>query len=471
MDRWTPEPAFAPGIAVTDGDSGAEKVHVMWATASQSNPITEDVMWYAGWTGQPWPPPTPYIAALGSTNPRLAVGPQNHLHAAFLTSRPGGPYDADYVERLSTDDAPFPPPENDPNRLLFPTTTDSNDVGLAVSTGSDGLERGHLVWSEAAGGSGSPPLYYGRAHREPTSLTPSGDAMSPLGAAGCLDTLSSPDCYRGYRASVAVVDVPGGSAKSLVVVWEGRDVFAPQTPVVYSGTRRLCPPDQTCLWTPPQPVSNNQLNKVGGTRQACSAQDPQPSLRAVAPSVALSPRGTLHAVWLQQRQADGPYYVHTARLVYDDAAQDFCWDYYEPITADPVPAENVRTSRFERPRLAFDQQGRRYAVWNVGFQRIVVATSDLDAAASTGDHDVYAPWQTQGAINTGDCTSARGVRDVDVATKTKREGQGSGAQFVHVVWTVVNPDSLNRGRICYARLGYGYQSFMPGIQRGGMLGR
>lgn len=463
MARWSSEPAFAPSVAVTSAPSEAETVHVMWSTESQTDPITDDVMWYANWTGQPWPPPANYIAALGSRNARLAVGPLGHLHAAFMSYHPSqNSYDADYVERLTDQEAPLPPPENDPNQLLFPTAFDMNDPGLAVSTGADGLERGHVVWSEYSSGP-RPPLYYGRAYRQPNSFTTTVEALGPIGAAGCLDApASSPDCYRGYKPSVAVVERPGGSDKDLVVVWEGRDNFAPSTPVIYSGTRRLCPPDQTCLWSTPQPVSNNQLNKTGKARQVCSAQEPQPTLRAVAPSIAMSPRRTLHAVWLQQLQANGPYYVYTARLVYDQAAQNYCWDYFETIPTEPVPAESVQLARFEPPRLAFDQQRRRYAVWNVGFQRVVVATSDLDEAASTGDHDVYRPWQAHNPINTGDCAGPNGVRGVDVAA---REG---GGQFVHVVWTAVNSGG-GRGEICYARLGYGYQTFVPRIDKAGNL--
>ncbi|MCW5850231.1 MAG: hypothetical protein KIT87_09120 [Anaerolineae bacterium] len=463
MARWSSEPAFAPSIAVTAATAGAETVHVMWSTESQTDPITDDVMWYANWTGQPWPPPANYLAALGSRNPRLAVGPQNHLHAAFMSYHPSqNSYDADYVERLTDDESPLPPPENDPNQLLFPTAFDMNDLGLAVSRGADGLERGHVVWSEYSGGN-RPALYYGRAQRQPNSLATTGEALGPLGAAGCLDpSSSSPDCYRGYKPSVAVLTRPGGAGQDLVVVWEGRDNFAPATPVIYAGTRRLCPPDQTCLWTSPQPVSNNQLSKRSKTSQMCGAQNPQPALRAIAPSIALSPRSTLHAIWLQQLQADGPYYVHTARLVYDQAAQDYCWDYYETIPVEPVPAESVRLARFEPPRLAFDQQRRRYAVWNVGFQRVVVATSDLDTAASTADYDAYRPWQAQGRINTAECAGENGVRGVDVAARE------SGSQFVHVVWTAVN-SGADRGRICYARLGYGYQTFVPRIDKAGSL--
>ena len=460
MNIWSPEPASAPGIAVTSGSAGAETVHVMWSTVNQTNPTTFDVMWYTSWTNQPWPLPTPYLSALGSTRPRLAVGPQGRLHAAFLTYRRDTSLnDADYVERLSSDDLPLPPPESDASRLLFPTATESDDVRLAVSTGADGLEHGHLVWSEYSAARGLPLLYYGRAYRQPDHLTPTADALSWLGAADCVDPGSaSPDCYRGYKPSVAVVDRPGGTDKDLVVTWEGRDNFAPQTPVIYSGLRRLCAEGETCLWSPPQPVSNNQLNKMRGTRQACSTQDSQPTLKAVSPSLAMSPRRTLHAVWLQQREADGPYYVHTARLVYDEAAQDYCWDYYDTVDSEPAPPQTTGQPPTEQPRLAFDRQGRRYAFWNVGPQRLVVATSDLDAASSTGDHDVYLPWEVHGAINTGDCAGQNGARGVEVATTP-------GSQFVHVVWTAVNPNAYDQGKICYARLGYGYQTFVPRIDK------
>lgn len=407
------QPASSPSVlALAD-----RSAYVVWWVRSEFAP-DDDWMWETSVTSGTVVTPTLLSGAPGAQQPRLVRGPGGSLHATFRSWSPqDNAYNTNYIQHLPGDPLPWPPPAYGPPPL-FATGAESLDPNLTVAQNQQtGDVRAHVVWSQDAPSLSRPLIYYSRVgagwQKGDT------DGFSHIRGPGCSAGGVGVNCYAGYAPSIAIIDRAGG--QEAIVVWEGRDYLS-NTPAVYFGRSPLLADGAPSVdWSAPAQLSGAGVAKGSA---AC------PNLEGYAPSIAVSPTGQLHAAWIEQ-ELDCQYYIHTGRLRFDTASQTFVPDYLERVSPRPVSIDN-QTS-VDRPRLAFDGQGRRYVVWKESYSAIRAAVGD-----ATQDH-----WQDLGQLNSGVCGDSQSMEAVDLAASPSRA-------TLHVVW--VARVALNAGRVCYSTL-------------------
>ena len=120
-------------------------------------------------------------------------------------------------------------------------------------------------------------------------------------------------------------------------------------------------------------------------------------------------------------------------------------DYLERVSPRPVSINNQ--TNVDRPRLAFDGQGRRYAVWKESYTVIRAAVGD-----ASQDN-----WQDLGQINTGICGGSQSMEAVDLAASPSQT-------TLHAVW--VARASQSAGRVCYSMLDtLAYRNYLPMVTK------
>lgn len=411
-----PEPASGPTVlGLAD-----RLAQVVWWVRNTGEPFdpSEDWMWQTYVSGATFRPPQWLWGEPGAQQPRLAAGPDGSLHAVFRSWNPTpAAYNTNYIQRLPSDPGAWPPNAYGPPPL-FPAELESADMNLAVARNPVGGEtRAHIVWSQAVDGLPLPLIYYSRAGVGwQRGIT---EGASLIRGPGCSLGGVGINCYAGYAPAVAVVQ--RDAAREVVVVWEGRNYFNNADTIYFGYTHLQADGATDPEWSTPAQLSGLAENKGSA---ACSV------LRAEKPSVALSPTGQLHAVWLEQA-ADCNYYVRTARLRYDPGLQTYLPDYLEQVSPRPVAIQNQ--TAVDRPRLAFDAQGRRYVVWKESYTEI---------RATVGD-PMLDQWQDLGKLNTGVCGDSQVVEAVDLSASPSRT-------MLHAVW--VGGVTLSNAHVCYSSL-------------------
>lgn len=405
--------------------------YVMWWVRSDWLP-DDDWLWYT--VVQSGTPTLPRLVsgAPGAQTPRLARGPGGSLHAAFRSySAETDSYDTNYIQRMPDDPFAWPPPAYGPP-ALFATESESDDANLTVvQEPHDGRVRAHVVWSEQVGARNL--IFYGRVGDGWQQGRTAGGA-SHIGGPGCANTTTtSVNCYAGFSPSVAVVSGPSGS--EVFVMWEGRDELSGRKAIYWGYTLIQGDGTPRAPWSSVRELSGGSVNKGNAT---C------PELNAEAPAIAVSPLGTVHAVWLEQ-EPDCQYYVRTTRLIYSPETQDYYPDYGERVSPRPVAVEYQQNT--DHPRLAFDAQARRYVVWKETYNAIRAAR----ASASAMD------WADLGALNSGDCAGPAGVGGVDLVASPSRT-------MLHAVWAARSSATVSS--VCYSGLDtLTSRAYLPHVQQ------